>query len=76
MWKNITGAPGLGRASLSNAFSESPGLTPYCDRSVVHRSPYSAFQLFIDKDILRCIQKHTINHRNKDNDDFDLHLIR
>ena len=24
--------------------------------------------------MLRCIQKHTINHGKKDNDDFDLHV--
>ena len=74
MWKNITGASGLGRASSSNAFSERPGPTSYCHRSVVNGSPYSGFHLFIDEHMLRCIQKHTINHGNKDNDDFDLHV--
>ena len=74
VWKNITGAPGLGRASSSNVFSERPGPTSYCHRSVVNGSPYSAFHLFIDEHMLRCIQKHTINHRKKDNDDFDLHV--
>ena len=74
MWKNITGAPGLGRASSSNVFSERPGPTSYCHRSVVNGSPYSVFHLFIDEHMLRCIQKHTINHGKKDNDDFDLHV--
>ena len=74
VWKNITGAPGLGRASSSNVFSERPGPTFYCHRSVVNGSPYSAFHLFIDEHMLRCIQKHTINHRKKDNEDFDLHV--
>ena len=74
VWKNITGAPGLGRASSSNGFSERPGPTSYCHRSVVNGSPYSAFHLFIDEHMLRCIQKHTINHGKKDNDDFDLHV--
>ena len=72
--KNITGAPGLGRASSSNVFLERPGPTSYCHRSVVNGRPYSAFHIFIDEHMLRCIQKHTINHRKKDNDDFDLHV--
>ena len=55
MWKNITGAPGLGRASSPNVFSERPGPTSYCHRSVVNGSPYSAFRLFIDEHMLRCI---------------------
>ena len=50
------------------------GPTSYCHRSVVNSSPYSAFRLFIDEHMLRCIQKHTINHGKKDNDDFDLHV--
>ena len=62
VWKNITGASGLGRASSSNVFSERPGPTSYCHRSVVNGSPYSAFHIFIDEHMLRCIQKHTINH--------------
>ena len=74
VWKNITGAPGLGRASSSNVFSERPGPTSYCHRSVVNGSLYSAFHLFIDEHILRCIQKHTINPGKKDNDNFDLHV--
>ena len=74
LWKNITGASGLGRPSSSNVFSERPGPTSYCHRSVVNGSPYSAFHLFIDEHMLRCIQKHTINHGKKDNDDFDLHV--
>ena len=74
VWKNITGALGLGRASSSNMFSERPGPTSYCHRSVVNGSPYSAFHLFIDEHMIRCIQKHTIDHRKKDNDDFDLHV--
>ena len=74
VWKNITGAPGLGRASSSNVFSERPGPTFYCHRSVVNGSPYSAFHLFLDVHMLRCIQKHTINHGKKDNDNFDLHV--
>ena len=55
-------------------FSERPGPTSYCHRSVVNDSPYSAFHLFIDKHMLRCIQKRTINDGKKDNDDFDLHV--
>ena len=55
-------------------FAERPGPTPCCHRSVVNGSPYSAFYLFIDEHMLRCIQKHTINHGKKDNDDFDLHV--
>ena len=64
----------MGRTSSSNVFSERRGPTSYSHRSVVHGSPYSAFHLFIDEHMLRCIQKHTINHRKKDNDGFDLHL--
>ena len=74
VWKNITGASGLGRASSSNVSSERPEPTSYCHRSVVNGSPYSAFHLFIDEHMLRSIQKHTINHGKKDNDDFDLHV--
>ena len=74
VWKNITDAPGLGRASSSNVFSERPGPTSYCHRSVVNGGPYSAFHLFLDKHMLRCIQKHTINYGKKDNDNFDLHV--
>ena len=73
VWKT-TGAPGLGRASSSKVFAERPGPTSYCHRSVVNGSPYSAFHLFIDEHILKCIQKHTIDHGKKDNDDFDLHV--
>ena len=58
----------------SNVFLERCGPTSYCHRSVVNGSPYSAFHLFIDEHMLRCIQKHTINHGKKDNDDFDLHV--
>ena len=74
VWKNITGAPGLGRASSSIVFWERPGPTFYCHRYVVNGSPDSAFHSFIDEHMLRCIQKHTINHRKKDNGDFDLHV--
>ena len=74
VWKNITGAPGLGRASSSNVFSERPGPTSYCHRSVVNGSFYSGFHLFINEHMLRSIQKHTINHGKKDNDDFDLYV--
>ena len=73
VWKNITDAPGLGRASSSNVFSERPGPTSFCHRSIVNGSPYSAFHVFIDEHMLRCVQKHTINHGKKDNDNFDLH---
>ena len=74
VWKNITGAPGLGRGSSSNVFSECPGPTSYCHRSVVNSSPYSAFHSFIAEHMLRCIQKHTSDHGKKNNDDFDLHV--
>ena len=74
VWKSITGAAGLGRASSSNVFSERPGSTSFCHRSVVNGSPCNAFHIFIDELMLRCIQKHTINHRKKENDDFDLHV--
>ena len=55
-------------------FLDCPGSTFYCLRSVVHGNPCNAFHLFTDKHMLRCIQKHTINYRKKDNDDFNLHL--
>ena len=75
VWKNITSAPGLGRASSSNVFSERSGPTFYCcHRSVVNGSLYSVFHFFIDEHMLRCIQKHTIKHGKKDNDDFNLHV--
>ena len=53
VWKNITGAPGLGKACSSNVFLERPGPTSYCHRSVVNGSPYSAFHLFVDEHMLR-----------------------
>ena len=74
LWKNITGTPSLGRASLSNVFSERPDPMSYCHRFVIHGSPYRAFDLFIDEHVLMCIQNHTINHGKKENDDFDLRL--
>ena len=80
LWKNKTGATAVGRAWEAKVFSEHPGPTSYCHRNIVHGSPYSAFHLFIDEHILKCVQKHTINHRKiiydiKYNDsDFNLHL--
>ena len=35
---------------------------------------YNAFLLFIDEHILKCIQKHTINHGKIDESNFDLHF--
>ena len=64
----------MGRASAANLFSERPSPTSYCHRVVVQGSPYSAFHLFTDKYMLRCIQKNTNNHEKKDDDDFDLNL--
>ena len=61
LWKNIIGATAVGRACAANVFSERPGPTSYCHRYIVHGSPYSAFHLFIDEHILKCVQKHTIN---------------
>ena len=55
VWKNITDAPGLGIVSSSNVFSERRGPTSYCHKSVVNGSPDSAFRLFIDEHMLRCI---------------------
>ena len=55
VWKNITGSQGMGRASAANLFSERPGPTSYFHRAVVQGSPYSAFHLFIDENMLRCI---------------------
>ena len=40
----------------------------------MHDSPCSAFHLFIDEHILKCVQKHTINHGKIDDSDFNLHL--
>ena len=55
VWKNITDAPGLEIVSSSNVFSERRGPTSYCHKSVVNGSPDSAFRLFIDEHMLRCI---------------------
>ena len=74
LWKNITGATAVGRACAANVFSERPGPTSYCHRNIVHGSPYSAFHLFIDEHILKCVQKHTVNHGRIDDSDFNLHL--
>ena len=38
------------------------------------RSPYSALHLFLDEHHLKCVQKHTINHRKINDSDFNLHL--
>ena len=64
----------MGRASAANLFSECPDPMSYCHRGVVQGSSFSAFHLFIDEHMLRCIQKNTNNHGKKDDDDFDLHL--
>ena len=74
LWKNITNATAVGRACAANVFSERSGPTPYCHRYIVHGSPYSAFHLFIDEHILKCVQKHTINHGKIDDSDFKLLL--
>jgi len=74
LWKNITGATAVGRACAANVFSKRPGPTSYCHRYIVHGSPYSAFHLFIDEHILKCVQKHTINHGKIDDSNFNLHL--
>ena len=55
VWKNITGAPGLGRASSSNVISERPDTMSYCHRSVVNGSLYSAFHLFMNEHMLKCV---------------------
>ena len=72
--KNITGATAVGKACAANVFSERPGPTSYCHRCIVHGSPYSAFHLFVDKHILKCVQKHTINHGKINDSYFNLHL--
>ena len=61
VWKNITGSQNMGRAFAANLFSERPGPKSYCHRAVLQGSPYSAFHLFIDKHMLRFIQKNTNN---------------
>ena len=58
VWKNITGVPGVGRVCAANVLSERPGPTSYCHRSIVHGSHYSAFHLFIDKEMFRSVQKY------------------
>ena len=40
----------------------------------MHGSSYSAFHLFIDEHILKCVQKHPINHEKIDDSNFNLHL--
>ena len=55
-------------------FSERHAPTSYCHRYIVHGSPYSAFHLFIDEHILKCVQKHTINQGRIYDSDFNLHL--
>ena len=55
-------------------FSERPVPTSYCHRYIVHGSHCSAFHLFIDEHILKCFQKHMINHGKIDDSDFNLHL--
>ena len=53
--ENITGAPGVGKASSYNGFLERPGPTSYCHRSLVRGSSCNAFHLFGDKHMLRYI---------------------
>ena len=74
LWKNIRCATAVGRACAANVFSERPGPTSYCHRYIVLCSPYSAFHLFIDEHILKCVQKHTINHEKIEDSDLHLHL--
>ena len=74
LWKNITGTTAAGRACAAIVFSERPGPASYCHGYIVHGSPYSGFHLFIDEHILKCVQKHTINHGKIDNCDFNLHF--
>ena len=74
LWKNKTGATTVGRACAANVFSERPGPILYCHRYIVHGSSYSAFHLFIDEHILKCVQKHTINRGRIDDTNFNLHL--
>ena len=69
LWKNITGATAVGKACAANVFSERLGPTSYCHRCLVHGSLYNAFHLFVDEHILKCVQKHTINH-GKTNDSY------
>ena len=64
----------MGRASAANLFLKRPGPTSYCYQAVVQSSSHSAFPLFINEHMLRCIHKNTINHGKKDNNNFDLHL--
>ena len=74
VWKNITGSQGMERASAANLFSDRPSPSSYCHTAVVQDNPYSAFHLFIDEHMLRCIQKNTNNHGKKNDDNFDIHL--
>ena len=61
VWKNITGAPGLGRASSSNVFSERPGQSRSTPTSgppkVSARAPAHRSYHFSGVKLKRCIKK-------------------
>ena len=60
-------------ASVANVFIERPGLTSYAYRYIVKDSSISAFHLFVDKPMLRSIQKYT-SHGTFDDKSFSIHL--
>lgn len=62
-WTRITGQRRLqGRVPALNLFRARSGPTPYAIRGIVANSPLSAFRLFLNEPMIRCIQRHTNCH--------------
>ena len=75
IWKNITGIPGRGRASMENIFRQKPGPTSYSVQGICPDDPLSAFRLFIDEPMLRKVRKYTIGHAQRfEDENFSLSL--
>ena len=55
-------------------FSERSGQTSYSQRGVKSDSPLSAFRLFVDEPMLRCIVKFTIKLGQTDDASFSVEL--
>ena len=73
-WKTITEVQDRERALAANVFTERPGLTSHTYRYIVKDSPISAFRLFVDKPMLRSIQKHTTSHVRLEEENLTIHL--
>ena len=72
-WKAITEVQGRRKVSAANLLIERPGRTSYAYRYIIKDSPISAFCLFVDKPVLRSIQKYT-SHGTLDDKSFSIYF--